>query len=151
MKIYTDGGCTNNPKHKNHKHGGWAFLVIYKNEPLDFECGEAHDTTSNIMELTAIIKALRWVQANNITFPIVILSDSQYCVRGYNEWLKGWIDRQWYSSTGKPVANQDQWKQLSDLKSQLPFVTLKWIKGHDGNQWNEMVDQLTWEARKMNN
>jgi len=145
--IYTDGGCSNNPKSKHHKYGAWAFVVIKDDDLIHFDHGDAHNVTSNIMELTAITKGLQWLRDNNITDKVIVLSDSKYCITGLNLWLKQWIDQKWYSTSGKPIANQQLWQYLNSLKLSLPNVTFKWVRGHAGNQWNEMVDQLCWDAR----
>lgn len=148
INIYTDGGCTNNPDHVNYKHGGWAIVVVKDDQLIDFDHGDIQDTTSNRMELVGIIKALRWCRDNNQT--AVIYTDSKYCVKGYNQWVDRWKERLWHTSLGTDVANVELWKVIQSLKSSLSAVRVEWCRGHNGNQWNELADQLTWDAREKN-
>ena len=50
--IYTDGACRGNPG-----PGGWGALLKYENHTKEIKGGSLL-TTNNIMELTAVIKAL---------------------------------------------------------------------------------------------
>ena len=50
--VYTDGSASNNKT----KIGGWAYMIL----GLHKESGSELNTTSNRMELTAVIKALKF-------------------------------------------------------------------------------------------
>jgi len=135
MKIYTDGGCEPNPEIRC-----WAFVCT---DPYTEVSGyEATETTSNRMELTAIIKAAEWARSIGVT-DIRIVSDSQYCVKGFNEWMRNWAKKGWMKKSAGigmvEVKNVDLWKKMWQLKS---VIQLEWIKGHNGNQYNEVADQL---------
>ena len=54
IKIYTDGACVGNPG-----PGGWAAIILIKNEKKELFGGEKL-TTNNRMELTAAIKTLEY-------------------------------------------------------------------------------------------
>jgi hypothetical protein len=49
------------------------------------------------------------------------------------------------NSQKKPVANRDLWEPLVDLYQDRD-VTFEWVKGHSGNEWNDMADRLAVEA-----
>lgn len=108
---------------------------------------EGHkETTNNRMELTAVssaITALLVKYPDGMPGPVVIHSDSQYVVKGCNEWLPSWIARKWKTSTGKAVKNQDLWEAMRDLlidsQNQMSIV---WVKGHAGVEGNEYADEL---------
>ena len=51
--IYTDGACSGNPG-----PGGWGSILIYKNNKKEISGGNPN-TTNNIMEITAVIEALK--------------------------------------------------------------------------------------------
>ena len=49
-------------------------------------------------------------------------------------------ERGWQRKTG-PVKNPDLWDKLLWLVESRP-VTLRWVRGHNGNPGNERADQL---------
>ena len=135
--IYTDGGCDPNPG-----LGGWAALIIEGEKKREISGGEK-ETTNNRMELTAAISAL-----NNLADPstVKIFTDSQYLQRGIEEWMPGWLRKNWRGSKG-PVLNQDLWKAL--LEAIKPHqVSWQWVKGHSNNPYNNRVDLLVHLARE---
>jgi ribonuclease HI len=135
--IYTDGGCDPNPG-----PGGWAALIMSGDQKKEIS-GANKKTTNNRMELTAAIEALRSVSE---PARIKIYTDSQYLQRGIEEWMPGWLRKNWRGSSG-PVLNQDLWKEL--LEAIKPHqVSWQWVKGHAGNIYNTRVDLLVHQARK---
>ncbi|MEA5077591.1 MAG: ribonuclease HI [Anaerolineaceae bacterium] len=136
--IYTDGGCDPNPG-----PGGWAALILQDGQKTEL-MGADPDTTNNRMELTAAIRALRSLKAPST---VTLYTDSQYLQKGIDEWMSGWLARNWKASTGKPVLNQDLWKELLEAKKPHK-VTWQWVKGHAGNVYNTRVDALVHQARQ---
>ena len=128
--VYTDGACLGNPG-----PGGWAWAV----PGGDWACGADPATTNQRMELQAALEALREIDG-----PVEVVSDSTYVVNCFRDrWYEGWLRRGWRTSQKKPVANQDLWEPLIQLylgrRSEISF---RWVKGHSGDEWNEIVDQL---------
>ena len=132
IEIYTDGACRGNPG-----PGGWAATLEYGEHLRELSGAEAQ-TTNNRMELTAVIRALealkRGVSAR-------VHTDSEYVVRGINEWLPNWKARGWRTADRKPVKNQDLWEQL-DAAAARHDIEWRWVKGHSGVPGNERVDAL---------
>ncbi|MBY7770148.1 ribonuclease H [Vibrio fluvialis] len=64
------------------------------------------------LELIACIEGLRYAIDGD-----VIYSSSEFCVRGYNEWLDDWKRRGWRKSDKKPVANRQLWQQVDEERS----------------------------------
>jgi ribonuclease HI len=132
--VYTDGSCLGNPG-----PGGWAWAVDGGRWDSG---GEAH-TTNQRMEVTAVLQALQ-----SLPGPLHVISDSTYVVNCFRQrWWEGWKRRGWRNTQGKPVANQDLWKELLALAldSSRP-VNFEWVKGHSGDPMNDRVDQLATEA-----
>ncbi|MCX8881641.1 ribonuclease H, partial [Vibrio parahaemolyticus] len=75
-----------------------------------------------------------------------VFSDSQYCVRGFNEWLDSWKRNAWRNSSKKPVANQDLWMLIDELKAIRPRVSVEHLAGHSGIKGNEHSDRLARQA-----
>ncbi len=134
--MYTDGACRHNPG-----PGGWG--VWYScDEKEQIVRGAEKDTTNNRMELTAAIMGLR-----ALTQPcsVQLYTDSQYVQKGIKEWVIGWQKRQWRTSTGAAVKNQDLWQVLLEEAARHQ-VHWHWVKAHAGNVYNERADALARQA-----
>lgn len=133
VTIHCDGSCLNNG---NSGPGGWAALLEYEKDGQPFAMivkGCTEQTTNNRMELSAAIGGLN---ALKVRCEVSVYSDSQYLV---NSMQLNW----------KRKANQDLWQQLDKLvaKHKVKFV---WIRGHNGNEKNELVNSVAQqEARKL--
>ena len=132
--VYTDGSCLGNPG-----PGGWAWAV----PDGPYESGADPATTNQRMEVTAALRALQDLEG-----PVHVISDSTYVVNCFkNKWWEGWERRGWRNTQGKPVANKDLWEQLLELGlDPTRSVTFSWVRGHNGDPMNELVDQLATEA-----
>jgi ribonuclease HI len=135
--IYTDGGCRGNPG-----IGGWGAWLRYGDHDKKLQ-GSAKDTTNNRMELTAAIKALEAIKSS--TIDIDLYTDSKYVMSGINEWIKGWKLRGWKTANKKPVKNVDLWQKLDEVNTKHN-VHWHWVKGHSGDEGNEMADLLANQA-----
>ena len=136
VHIFTDGACKGNPG-----PGGWGAILKYDATSKEIK-GFHPDTTNNIMELTAAIKALECIPLNS---NVVLTTDSKYVMQGITEWIKNWKTRGWLTSSKKPVLNKDLWKRLDELSSSHS-IDWKWVKGHSGHRENEIADQLARSA-----
>ena len=135
--IHTDGGCRGNPG-----IGGWGVWLRYENKDKKLK-GSELSTTNNRMELTAAIKALEAIKSKNID--IDLFTDSKYVMSGINEWIINWKSRGWKTANKKTVKNVDLWKKLDQLNNEHSVVW-HWVKGHSGDEGNEMADRLANEA-----
>jgi len=131
--VFTDGSCEGNPG-----PGGWGFVWVEDDRVVREQWGHAVQTTSNRMELTALIEAYSALPTDART---MVYSDSQLCVNTVNQWAAGWEKRGWTRKTG-PIANLELVRQLYDLARLHPLAPLRWIRAHDGSRWNEYVDAL---------
>jgi ribonuclease HI len=139
--IYSDGGCTGNPG-----PGGWAAVILFNGSEIHLSGGNAA-TTNNQMELTAVIKALEYLLEQKWErVPIEIHTDSQYVQKGITQWIDGWIRKGWVTASKKPVKNRELWQILKGLDSELNPCWY-WVKGHAGNTYNELCDQLVEQER----
>jgi ribonuclease HI len=145
FKIYTDGGCSGNPG-----PGGWAYVMVQQTfqgeQIIAKDKGSEKGTTNNRMELTAVIMALRALKTmTDVPHQAAVLTDSQYVQKGITEWIRNWKRNSWRTADKKPVKNQDLWMELDSLASEFP-LKWDWVKGHAGNEYNEMCDAMTQEA-----
>lgn len=124
--IYTDGSCLKNP----NGPGGWAFCIVNNDDTYSCMSGSDANTTNNRMELTAIIEALNMIQEKEC----IIYTDSLLTLNcAQNIW--------------KRKANLDLWIKYDKL-SKNRKINYQWVKAHNGNKYNEIVDSLAYKAAK---
>jgi len=119
LTLYTDGSCTPNPG-----KGGWGCIAVFEDEDV-YISGKAECSTNNIMELTAVIEGLKYYKDNKY---FKIYTDSLYvlnCATG--KW--------------KRTKNLELWKRY-DKYSKNKSIIWNWVKGHNGDKYNELVDKL---------
>ena len=132
IEIYTDGACRGNPG-----PGGWGVLLIAGKRTKTMHGGDP-ETTNNRMELTAAIEALNALKGSR---NVILHTDSKYVMDGITEWMANWKKRGWKTAAKKPVKNQDLWQALDEAAGRHE-VEWKWVKGHAGDEGNEMADLL---------
>lgn len=135
--AYTDGSCLGNPG-----LGGMGIVIVH-NDIVKMELGipSVDITTNNQMELGAVLYITKHFVELGIS-DLTIITDSNYTVRGVNEWLHGWKKKDF-----KNVKNVDMWKELDSLLPKINLV-IKWVKGHSTNRYNNMADKIAVEAAK---
>ena len=69
--IYTDGACSGNPG-----PGGYGAILMYENNKKEIS-GGSKQTTNNIMEITAVVEALKLLK---FACDVDVYSDSSYVV-----------------------------------------------------------------------
>ena len=139
VHIFTDGACRGNPG-----PGGWGAILKYNNQQKEIN-GFSVNTTNNIMELTAVIKAL---ESLNRKCEIQITTDSTYVKNGITTWINNWKKNNWKTANKKPVKNKELWLTLDKLVIEHT-IEWHWVRGHTGHPDNERADQLANEAIDM--
>ncbi len=133
--IYTDGACAGNPG-----PGGWGAVIYFTDGTIHEMGGAELHTTNNRMEMQAAIAALQWLKQAGTDEPVVLYTDSEYVKNGITKWIQGWKKKNWKTSTGKPVLNQDLWEALDALNSRQ--VEWRYVRGHSGNTGNDRCDEI---------
>ena len=134
--IYTDGACRGNPG-----PGGWGAILICGDYRKEIKGGSLL-TTNNIMELTAVIQALKLLKNHS---RIIVTTDSTYVKDGITKWIHNWKLKGWKTASKKPVKNKDLWLNLDELSSKH-IIDWKWVRGHTGHPENELADKLANEG-----
>jgi ribonuclease HI len=170
VRIYTDGASSANG------FGGFAAIMFVDGVPIDGVYGGVKDTTNNQMELAGLVWGMKLVPliemmrcANcgvvskrcdpdpddcpiqgmiqrPIYDDVVIVSDSEYCVKGATHWVHAWKANGWKTAQKQPVKNQSLWKEV-DLLARRTTATFEWCKGHAGNAGNELADKWAVEGK----
>jgi ribonuclease HI len=133
VAVFSDGSCKPNPG-----LGGVGCVIVIND--VEFKSNKIFigNATNQIAELKAVDLALDTLLENNLQDEeIELMTDSQYAVGMF---MKNW----------KAKANQ---QLISEIKTKLnlfPKLIISWVKGHDGNKWNERADVLANQAIDFN-
>ena len=127
ITLFSDGSALGNPG-----PGGYGTILRFGDKEKIISGGEEH-TTNNRMELLAVIEGLRALKE---PCEVDVVSDSSYVTKGINEWLKGWIKKDF-----KKVKNPDLWREYIEVSASHKVHGM-WVRGHDGHVENERCDKL---------
>lgn len=124
--VFTDGSY----------HDGiyaWAFVVVKNETVIHSASGVGNDKeaakTHNIAgELAAAMQATSWANKNNARITI------RHDLEGTAKWAKG----EW--KTNKEVTKK--YKAFMSPYVQKNLVSFEHVKGHSGNKYNDMADEL---------
>jgi ribonuclease HI len=135
VHLYSDGSSLGNPG-----FGGYCAILKFGEAEKVVSGGQVL-ATNNQMELKAVIEGLRAIKE---PCSITVTSDSSYVVKGINEWLSGWIRKNF-----KKVKNPELWQEYIEV-SKPHRVHAVWVKGHAGHEENEKCDDIARaEAEKL--
>ncbi len=144
IEIYAAGASLGEPG-----PGGYAAVIDPDNQRHTVQGHEAQ-TNRERMEITAVLEALR--VTNEISPPggvkAIIHSRSQNLTEAFNQGLiAGWKRREWKSSRGDRIKNQDLWKQILDTAGErrITCVHLK------NSSQSETAAESRWLAFKQAN
>ena len=125
--VYTDGSCNN---FSPFGEGGASYVLLNgtKDKILKTWSKGLLDTTNNRAELVGILAALNDIPENST---ILVRTDSQYCITV--------LDKE---DQKLPNANKDLVQYCFNAINLHKAVFFEWVKGHSGEEFNEMSDEL---------
>ena len=132
--YYTDGSASPNPG-----PGGFAVIKDLKPYILGSEDGQ---TTNIRMEGKALIAAIQDAGDDKVE----IYTDSEFWINVVTKWAPGWQARGWTKKGGE-IKNLDIVQELFELYTNSN-VDLKWVRGHEGDEGNELADEWAYKARE---
>jgi ribonuclease HI len=137
MIIYhTDGSASPNP-------GPGGFAVIEGGKPVALGTEPSGAVTTNIrMEGFAIMAALKLADGK----PCQIYTDSEFWINVITKWSLGWEKNGWKKKGGE-IKNLDIVQEVYPLY-QNSNAKLTWVRGHEGDEGNEMADEWANKARE---
>jgi ribonuclease HI len=150
IAIYADESCLGNGREGDNPGGaaGVVELVQSRTGELnrwDYWSSEP-STTNNRMALRSVIDAFTLISRKGKRFRVSFTSDSQYLVKGMNEWVFGWMARGWRRKGGA-IENLELWQEA--VEAARPHkVSWRWVRGHAGQPQNEYADSLATRAAR---
>lgn len=145
VHVYTDGSCEN-----NGKAIAKAGLGVYfgPDHPLNASEAVTGKATNNVGEIQAAIRAITDAQQAQVK-RLNIFTDSQFLINSICKWIPAWKSKNWKLSTGKPVANEIDFRKLDELiESGSMLIKWSYIAAHRGYAGNEAADALAKEGAK---
>jgi ribonuclease HI len=146
--VHLDESCLGNGQERATPGGAGGLIETRTPRGLvrrDFFI-HAPDTTNNRMALAGAIGVLQILAGKNLRLSVLIVSDSEYLVRGVREWLPGWIAKDW-KRKGGALENVELWRALQQSLA-LHDTKLAWVRGHNGHPKNEYANDLAVRAAK---
>jgi ribonuclease HI len=144
--VHLDESCLGNGREGDNPGGAGGLIEVRTRGGIqrrDFTL-HAPATTNNRMALAGAARALELLSAKGHRLRVLMVSDSQYLVRGISEWVPGWMKRNW-TRKGGPIENLELWKQLV-AAAERHEVKWTWVRGHAGHPKNEYANDLAVEA-----
>ena len=131
IEIYCDGAALNNGCKNSIASYGIVILLIENGNIVGCKqysgiC-EPVNSTNNYAEITAALVGLKKI--TDKTIPVKVYSDSQYLVQTIN-------------SNWNINANKELWEKLFEEIRTFDSVEFIKVKGHCGNKYNEIADNL---------
>jgi ribonuclease HI len=150
IAIYADESCLGNGREGDNPGGAAGVVEFVKASTgelsrWDFWSSESA-TTNNRMALRSVIDAFTLISRKGKGFRVCFTSDSQYLVKGMNEWVFGWMARGWRRKGGA-IENLELWQEAVEVVRPHK-VSWLWVRGHDGQPQNEYADSLATRAAR---
>jgi ribonuclease HI len=141
-QIFTDGASSPDGR------GGWAYVVVKNGAEIEHQHGSAFGVTHQRMEIRAVAEALFAFPRD---VPVEVVGDSGYTIDCFvKEWYVKWEQNGWRNSSGKLVANRDEWERvLAALRARSAKTSWDRVRGHGKGKhpWNDLADKLAVEAK----
>lgn len=144
--LHLDESCLGNGQARATPGGAGGLIEIRVGRAVqrrDFYI-HAPDTTNNRMALSSAIAALQLLAGKGKRLQVLLVSDSEYLIKGMREWVPGWIARGWKRKGGE-IENLELWRVLVD-SARKHEVQYTWVRGHKGHAKNEYANDLAVKA-----
>jgi ribonuclease HI len=147
--LHLDESCLGNGREGENPGGGGGLVESRARggriERRDFYLHEPA-TTNNRMALAGAAEGLRLLARKGARMDVLMVSDSEYLVKGMREWVPGWMVRGW-KRKGGPIENLELWQELVRA-ARLHGVQWTWVRGHRGHAKNEYANDLAVKAAR---
>ena len=141
--VHLDESCLGNGREGDNPGGGGGLIEVRtRNGRIQRRDFYLHSpaTTNNRMALSGAIAVLQLLAAKGARLRVLIVSDSEYLVKGMREWVPGWVGRGWRRKAG-PIENLELWQALL-ASARRHEVQWTWVRGHRGHPKNEYANDL---------
>ncbi len=146
--VHLDESCLGNGREIAAPGGAGGLIEVRTRRAVERRDFFVHspDTTNNKMALAGAIGVLQLLARKGARLRLLLVSDSEYLVRGVREWLPGWIQKGWRRKAGA-IENLELWRALEQSLA-LHDTQLAWVRGHSGHPKNEYANDLAVRAAR---
>jgi ribonuclease HI len=142
IDIYTDGSYISSAD-----RGGFG-IIIHNGKSITSYGGHEMNTTSNRMELTAVISALLLMKKDYGSIKARVFSDSKYVINAAKlGWLETWAQSGWQRAKGRELKNKDLWQEFYPLYL-FHSVEFYWVASHNGHPAHEKAHKIAYGEAK---
>jgi ribonuclease HI len=140
--VHLDESCLGNGREGENPGGAGGLIEVRSRGGVQRRDFYLHQpaTTNNRMALVGASTVLRLLAAKGKRLRVLLVSDSEYLVKGMREWVPGWASRGWTRKAG-PIENLPLWQELA-AAARLHDVQWTWVRGHHGHPKNEYANDL---------
>ncbi|MGI2997280.1 RNase H family protein [Vibrio alginolyticus] len=112
-EIYVEAAMVR--KQRGRLVGGVGLIVIDDDACIEHEDWEyfGYVADQTYLDLSALAFGLKHARDGDI-----IYSSSDYCVKGFNEWLDGWKRRDWRKANKESIANAELWRLVDERSAE---------------------------------
>jgi ribonuclease HI len=146
--VHLDESCLGNGREGENAGGAGGLMEVRSGGRIhrrDFYL-HAPATTNNRMALAGASAALKLLAGKGKRLQVLMVSDSEYLVKGMREWVPGWAGRGWTRKSG-PIENLALWQELVTA-ARSHDVQWAWVRGHRGHPKNEYANDLAIAAAR---
>lgn len=146
--VHLDESCLGNGREGDNPGGAGGLVEVKIKTGIERRDITRHQpaSTNNRMALIGAAAVLQVLGGKGNRVRVLMVSDSQYLIRGMREWVPGWIRRNW-TRKGGPIENLELWQSLVEV-SRSHDVQWTWVRGHAGHPKNEYANDLAVDAAK---
>jgi ribonuclease HI len=146
--VHLDESCLGNGREGENPGGAGGLIEVRSGRRIQRRDFYSHtpNSTNNRMALIGAASALTLLAAKGNRFRVLMVSDSEYLVKGMREWAPGWASRGWVRKAG-PIENLALWQALAAAARQHD-VQWTWVRGHQGHPKNEYANDLAIAAAR---
>ena len=127
-------------------HSKYYEILTEKYYSIIEQSGKVSNGTNNIGELTGVkvaVESMNKIEGTTDKTFQVIVSDSEYALKSYREWIHNWKKNGYKASNKKPIANKDIILETqSMIENSGKIYLFKWVKGHSNLELNDICDLL---------
>lgn len=146
--VHLDESCLGNGREGANPGGAGGLIEVRTGRGIERRdvVVSSPDTTNNRMALAGATAVLDTLAGKGTRFLVLLVSDSEYLVKGIREWVPGWERRGW-TRKGGAIENLELWQSLVTA-SRKHDAQWTWVRGHKGHAKNEYANDLAVSAAK---
>lgn len=146
--VHLDESCLGNGRDGDNPGGAGGLVEVKIKTGIQRRDVTRHEpaTTNNRMALIGAAAVLQVLGGKGNRVRALMISDSQYLIRGIREWVPNWVRRNW-TRKGGPIENLELWQALVRA-AQTHDVQWTWVRGHAGHPKNEYANDLAIDAAR---